>query len=172
MDWQLFFDTIIGWLANTGVKVVVALLALFISYRVITVLSRRIEKRLIGGRHKVDKTLTKTLVYVLSVSLKVLILICLIGYLGIDTSGLTALIASLGVCFGLAVNGAVSNIAGGVLILVTRPFRVDDVIEVDGFTGTVEDIRITHTKIRLEEKKVVFIPNGKLASASVINRSI
>lgn len=172
MDWDLVLNTVYEWLTHTGIKIVVALIVLGISFRVITVLTRRIEKRLVGGRHKVDKTLTKTLMYVLGVALKVAVVVSLIGYLGIDTSGLTALIASLGVCFGLAVNGAVSNIAGGVLIIVTRPFRIDDVIEVDGFKGTVEDVRITHTKIRLEEKKVVFIPNGKLAAASIINHSI
>ena len=172
MDWNLILNTVYEWLTHTGIKIVVALLLLGVSFRVITVVTRRVEKRLVDGKHKVDKTITKTLLYVLRVVLKVAIVVSLVGYLGIDTSGLTALIASLGVCFGLAVNGAVSNIAGGVLIIVTRPFRIDDFIEVDGFKGTVEDIRITHTKIRLEEKKVVFVPNGKLASASIINHSI
>lgn len=116
--------------------------------------------------------MTSTLMYVLRIVIKVLIVVCLVGYLGIDTSGLTALIASFGVCFGLAVNGAVSNIAGGVLILITRPFRIDDFIDAEGHSGTVEDIHITHTKIRTGDNKVIYIPNGTLSSGTVVNYSV
>ena len=103
--------------------------------------------------------------------LKCLVVVCLIGYLGIDTSGLTALIASLGVCVGLAVNGALANLAGGVLILVTRPFKVDDFIEGQGVSGTVADIHITNTKIITPDNKVVYVPNGTLANGNIINYS-
>jgi small conductance mechanosensitive channel len=157
---------------NTGIKIVIALLVLFISFRIITLVTRRFTKKLVNGKHKADKTIVSTLMYVLGVALKVVIVISLIGYVGIDTSGITALVASLGVCFGLAVNGAVSNIAGGVLILITRPFRVDDFIEAEGFSGIVEDIRITHTKLRTGDNKTIFIPNGKLSSGSIVNYSM
>jgi len=104
--------------------------------------------------------------------MKILVIICLIGYLGIDTSGLTALITSLGVCIGLAVNGALSNLAGGVLIIVTRPFRIDDFIEAQGFSGTVSEIHITNTKLITGDNKVVYIPNGSLSSGSIVNYSL
>lgn len=172
MDWDVIWNSIIGWVTNTGIKILIALILLIVTFRLTTVLTRKLEKKLLNGKHKIDKTLTSTLMYVLKIAIKVLIVICLIGYLGIDTSSLTALVASLGVCFGLAVNGAVSNIAGGVLILVTRPFRIDDYIEASGYSGTVEDIHITHTRIRTPDNKVIYIPNGTLSSGSVVNYSI
>ena len=92
-------------------------------------------------------------------------------YVGIDTSGLTALIASFGVCVGLAVNGALSNLAGGVLIIVTRPFKVDDYIEAQGVSGTVDEIRITSTKIITPDNKVIYIPNGALSTGTIVNYS-
>ena len=171
MDWNAIWQSILNWATNTGIKILVALVLLLVTFRLVTVLTRRLEKKLLEGKHKADKTLTSTLMYVLRVVLKILIVVCLIGYLGIDTSGLTALIASLGVCFGLAVNGAVSNIAGGVLILVTRPFRIDDFIEAEGYSGVVEDIHITHTRLRTGDNKVIYIPNGSLSADSIVNYS-
>lgn len=170
VDGQAVLDTLVNWLMTTGVRIVIALLVLFISFRIINKLGRKIEKN--REKHqKLDKTLVRTLVYVGKIALKIIIVVCLIGYLGIDTSGFTALITSLGVCIGLAVNGALSNLAGGVMILITRPFRIDDYIEAQGYSGTVEDIHITNTKLRTPDNKVVYIPNGTLSSGSVVNYS-
>ena len=144
---------------------------MIVAFRIVTVVTRRLEKKLIDGKAKVDKTLAHTLFYILRITLKLVIVVCLIGFLGIDTSGLTALIASLGVCVGLAVNGALANLAGGVMILITRPFKVDDFIEAQGHSGTVEDIRITSTRIRTSDNKVIYIPNGSLSSGTITNYS-
>ena len=113
----------------------------------------------------------KTLAYVLRIGLKIVVVICLVGYLGIDTSGLTALVASFGVCIGLAVNGAVSNMAGGVMIILTRPFKIDDYIEAQGHSGTVVDIHLTNTKLVTPDNKVIYIPNGALANGDIVNYS-
>ena len=171
MDWNQIWTTIVEWASNTGIKIIIALLLLFISFRVITLVCRRIEKKVLNGKRKADKTLTKTLLYVAKIVLKVVVVVCLIGYLGIDTSGITALIASLGVGVGLAVNGALSNFAGGALLLITRPFKVDDYIEVGDYAGTVEDIRMTQTRVRTPDNKVIYIPNGSLSTSSIINYS-
>lgn len=170
IDWQGVLDTIVGWSMNTGIKIVIALILLLVSFRLITWLTRRIEKRLINKK-KLDKTLVKTLFYILRIVLKIVVLTCLIGYLGIDSTGLAALIAALGVGIGLALNGALGNLAGGVLILITRPFKIDDFIEAGAYSGTVEDIRIVYTKIRTPDNKVVYAPNGPLSSATVVNYS-
>lgn len=162
-------DTVISWCLNTGIKILIALIILFVSFRIITRIARRIEKR--GESGKLDKTLMRTLAYIVNVGAKVVIIICLVGYLGIDTSGLTALVASLGVCAGLAVNGALSNLAGGVLIIVTRPFKIDDYIDAQGVSGTVEDIHITCTKLRTPDNKIIYIPNGSLANGNIVNYS-
>lgn len=162
-------DTVVSWALNTGVKILIALIVLLISFRIVTVIARKIEKK--GDKDKFDKTVMKTLAYIFSIGMRVVIVICLVGYVGIDTSGLTALVASFGVCIGLAVNGALSNVAGGVLIIVTRPFRIDDFIEAQGISGTVEDIHMVCTKLRTGDNKVVYVPNGALANGNIINYS-
>lgn len=169
MNWQAIIDTIVNWATNVGVKIIIALVVMFVSFKVINFLGRKIEKR--GEAKNSDKTIMKTLAYVLKLGLKVIVVVCLIGYLGIDTSGITALIASLGVCFGLAVNGAVSNIAGGVLIILTRPFKIDDYIEAQGYSGTVVDIHMTNTKLCTPDNKIIYLPNGTLANGNIVNYS-
>lgn len=170
MNWNNIWESILNWVMNTGIKIVIALVVMFIAFRIITVVARKLEKKN-EKKGKLDKTIARTLIYVGKVALKILVVVCLIGYLGIDTSGITALIASLGVCVGLAVNGALSNIAGGVLLLITRPFKVDDFIEVAGSTGTVEDIHICNTKIRTLDNKVIYVPNSVASTSSVVNYS-
>ena len=170
MEWfETLLNTLVNWATTTGVKLIIALVILLISFKIIKVVCRKIEKS--GAKKNADKTVMKTLAYALGLVLRVVVLVCLVGYLGIDTSGITALIASFGVCVGLAVNGALSNLAGGVLILLTRPFRVDDFIEAQGVSGTVADIHITSTKIITGDNKVVYVPNGSLANGNIINYS-
>ena len=170
MEWfETLLNTLINWATTTGVRLIIALVILLISFKIIKVVCRKIEKS--GVKKNADKTVMRTLAYALGLVLRVVVLVCLVGYLGIDTSGITALIASLGVCVGLAVNGALSNLAGGVLILLTRPFRVDDFIEAQGISGTVADIHITSTKIVTVDNKVVYVPNGSLANGNIINYS-
>ncbi len=173
VDWSAVlgtvWNTIVSWCLNTGIKIVIAMVILIVTFKIINSLSRRIEKRGEGG--KFDKTVMRTIAYIFRIGLKVAVGICLVAYLGIDTSGLTALVASFGVCIGLAVNGALSNVAGGVLILVTRPFKIDDFIEAQGVSGTVEDIHMVCTKLRTPDNKVIYLPNGALSSGNIINYS-
>lgn len=163
-------DAIINKVVSVGIKVAIALAILFISFKLINLLAKKLEEKL-HKKIKIDKTIFSTATYAIKILLKILVVVCLIGYLGIDTSGITALIASLGVGFGLAVNGALSNLAGGVLLLITRPFKIDDYIEAEGVGGTVEDIRITFTRLRTPDNKVVYIPNGKLSADTIVNYS-
>ena len=177
IDWGALWSKVTEWAMNSGIKVLISIIILIVSFKVINFLAKKIEKGMDkkekeGANGRTDKTLAKTLIYVLRIALKVLVVVCLVGYLGIDTSSITALIASLGVCFGLAVNGALGNIAGCVLLLITRPFRVDDFIEVDGYTGTVEDIHLCHTRICTLDNKVVYVPNSIASGASVVNYSL
>ena len=166
---KAILDTVINWATSTGIKVIIALILLLITFKIINRISRRIEKR--GENGKFDKTLSRTFAYIFKIAMKCIVAICLVGYVGIDTSGLAALVASVGVCVGLALNGALSNLAGGVLIILTRPFKVDDFIEAQGYSGTVEDIHIVCTKIRTGDNKVVYLPNGSLSSGSIVNYS-
>lgn len=174
MDWQQVWQTVQNWLTTTGIRVVISIVIMIVSFSLINWLSKKIAKRAdkkVESNKKIDKTIYRTLSYVAKVGLKVLVVIALIGYVGIDTSAITALLASLGVGVGLAVNGTLSNFAGGILILITRPFRDDDYIQACGYEGTVEDIRICHTKLRTTDNKVIYLPNGKLSTSEIVNYS-
>ena len=174
MDWEKVLQEIVNWLTTAGVKVIIALVLLVISFKIINAVAKKVEKaceKRCATNSKFDKTLTRTLGNVTKIALKIVVCAAIVGYLGLDTSGITALIASLGVGVGLAVNGTMSNLAGGVLLLFTRPFKDDDFIEACGYSGTVEDIFICNTKIITPDNKVVYIPNGKLSTSEVVNYS-
>lgn len=162
--------TIKEWAATSGLKLIIAVIVLIVAFRLINWLFRKLKNNA-DKAQKVDATLLRTALNVGKVAAKILVVIALVGYLGIDTSGLAALVASLGVCFGLAVNGALSNLAGGVLLLITRPFSVGDYISAQGYDGTVEDIRITCTKLATVDNRVVYLPNGALSSGNIVNFS-
>lgn len=170
MDFEAILASLASWALTVGIKLLVSLVVVYVGFKIVNALARRIEKA--GEKHNADKTIMRTVSYVFKIGMKLIVGVYVIGYLGINTSGITALIASLGVCAGLAVNGALSNLAGGVLIILTRPFRVDDYIEAQGYSGTVEDIHITNTVLRTPDNKVVYIPNGPLSSGAVVNYSL
>ena len=102
-------------------------------------------------------------------AIKFILLIIFVAYLGFETSSITAAIASLGVTIGLALQGSLSNIAGGIVLLVTHPYRVGDEIELDGNKGTVEDIKLFYTYIRKSDNTLVVIPNSTAANDEIIN---
>lgn len=170
MTRQEFFDFILSWARDAAIRIIVSIVVIFVSFKIINALARRIEKTF--QAHHSDKTIMRTVSYIFKVGLKTVILVCLVSYLGIDTTGLTALIASLGVGIGLAVNGALSNLAGGVLLIITRPFRIDDYIEAQGYSGTVVDIHITNTKLKTPDNKIIFLPNGQVSSGAIVNYSM
>lgn len=170
MNREALLNAIASFATTVGVKILISLAILLVSFKTINFAARKIEKS--SEKHHADKTVLRAAVYAFKIGLKLLIAISIVGYLGIDTSGITALIASLGVGIGLAVNGALSNLAGGVLIILTRPFRIDDYIEAQGFSGTVEDIHITNTKLRTPDNKTIYIPNGALSSGTIVNYSL
>lgn len=169
MDWEVLLQTVLGWITNVGIKIIIAVLIWLISFKIINKIAKKIEKK--GNKEPHDKTLMKVLAYIFKLGMKVIVIVSLIGYIGIDTSGIMALLVSAGAAVGLAMNGALGNLAGGILIIITRPFRVDDFIEAQGVSGMVEDIHVTNTKIRTPDNKVVYLPNGALSTGNIINYS-
>lgn len=167
--WNDFLNSLVTWVTTAGLRIVIALLVIFISFKIINKIARKIEKS--GDKGKLDKTLANVFAYIFKIALKCIVVISLVGYVGIDTSGITALIASLGLCVGLAVNGALSNLAGGILLIITRPFKIDDYIEAQGYSGTVEDIHLTNTRICTPDNKIVYVPNGALSTGTIVNYS-
>ena len=169
MDWNQLVSTVVSWLTTAGLRLLIALVILFVSFKIINVIARRIAR--IEEKGKIDKTVAHVLAYLFRIGAKIVVAVSLVGYVGIDTSALAALVTSLGVGLGLAVNGALANLAGGVLLILARPFRVDDFIETQGYLGTVEDIHITYTCLRTPDYKTVYLPNGALSTSTIINYS-
>ena len=169
IDFTESFNGFITDIAYSLVRVIVALAVLFVSFKLIRFLTRKIEN--LPRVRAADKTVSKILIYAVSLSLRALVILALISYVGVDTGGITAILASLGVGVGLAVNGTLSNLAGGFLIIITRPFKIDDFISAQGYDGTVEDIRIIYTKLVTPDNKVIYIPNGALSGGNILNYS-
>lgn len=164
------FSAFLSKALTAAIRLGISILVLIVSFKAINFIGKRIEKK--TDKVKLDKTLAKTFAYVFRLLSKTVVIICLVGFVGIDTSGFAALTVSLGAGIGLALNGALSNLAGGILIILTRPFRVDDFIEAQGYSGTVEDIHITTTKVLTVDNKVVYVPNGPLSSGTIVNYSV
>ena len=167
---QEFLETVIKWATTAGVKIIIALIIMFIAFKIINFVVKKISKKL-EANPKYDLTLTRTISYACRIGLKILVVVCLIGYLGIETSGISALIASVGVAAGLAINGTLSNLAGGIMIIVTRPFKIGDYISAQGTDGVVEEIKICYTKVITVDNKTVYLPNGALSTGTIVNFS-
>ncbi len=170
MSWDEIWQTIISWVLSTGIKLVITVVLMYVLFRIINLIGRRIMKRNEKTK-KFDYTTVKTTVYVGKIVAKCVVVAAAVSFLGIDTSSISALIASIGVTIGLAVNGALSNIAGGIIIAVTKPFKIDDFITVNGIDGTVTDIRLINVKLRTPDNKTVYVPNSAFPSNNIINYS-
>ncbi len=156
------------WMITEGVKVVLGLIVLYILCKIINVLSKKLEKSL--SKKKIDKTITITTISVVRKVLKVLLFICYLTYLGIETSAITGVITSIGLTVGLSLQGSLSNLAGGIILVILRPFKIGDWIEcADGTGGTVEKIELFFTQIVTGDNKLVMIPNSSLANGKIIN---
>ncbi|MCM1545766.1 MAG: mechanosensitive ion channel family protein [Clostridiales bacterium] len=169
VTWSEIWDTVVNWMTSSGIKIIIAILLLIVSFIIINAVTKGIYKRL--HRKGADETLSRVGTQTVRVILKVLVLVCLIGYLGIETASISAVIASIGVGISLAVQGTLSNFAGGVIIIVMRPFKIGDYITSNGQEGTVEDIKLFYTHIVTNDNKAVVIPNGSLANNVIVNAS-
>lgn len=122
-------------------------------------------------RRNVEPTLHSFLGSLLSVVLKVLLLVSVAGMVGVETTSFIAMIGAAGLAIGLALQGSLANFAGGMLILLFRPFRVGEYIEAQGVAGTVDQIQIFHTVLKTPDNKTVVVPNGNLSNGSIVNFS-
>ena len=166
-DWGL--PEVLQNFINKCIEVVVVFIVLLILCKIVDIITKRMKTKMI--KRNVEKTIIQVVYYLSNKIVKLLLLLMAIGFLGIDTSSVAGLITAAGLGISLAVQGTLSNFAGGILILFLRPFKVDDYIECQGTGGTVEDIRIFYTHLRTPDNKVVLIPNGSLIGGNVTNYS-
>ncbi|MBC3435651.1 MULTISPECIES: mechanosensitive ion channel family protein [Pseudomonas] len=149
-----------------GSRLLLALLTLAIGWWIINKLSARLGK-LVGLR--ADAALQGFISTLANIVLKVLLMVSVASMIGIETTSFVAAIGAAGLAIGLALQGSLANFAGGVLILMFRPFRIGDWIEAQGVAGTVDSIQIFHTVLRTGDNKTVIMPNGSLSNGIITN---
>lgn len=169
MNLNEYLLNLIEWITSAGIKLVVGGLVLFIGWKLIKRVVRLMKAFMV--RKNVDLTLSTFLESFVNIGLKIVLVICVIEYVGGQTTSLAAIIGSAGLAIGLALQGSLSNFAGGVIILMLRLFKVGDYIEGSGQAGTVEKIGIFYTNLLTPDNKVILIPNGNLSNGTVVNYS-
>lgn len=152
-----------------GLKLVAALATLVIGLYVVNIIRSFVLRML--DRSKVDPSLRSFLGSMLSMLLKILVYITALGVLGIEMTSFIAIMGAAGLAIGMALSGTLQNFAGGVMILLFKPYKVGDVIEAQGYVGAVKEIQIFITVLTTPDNKTVLIPNGPLANGSMINYS-
>lgn len=152
-----------------GLKVLAAILIYIIGAWLI----RKIKKILasIFERRKTDAAIASFVNSMTSIALTVMLIVITVGTLGIDTTSLAALLAGGGMAIGMALNGTVQNFAGGIMILIFKPFKAGDYIQAQGFEGTVTEVTIVSTKLTTVDNRNIIIPNGVLSNDTINNFS-
>lgn len=161
-----FFDVLISY----SPKLISAFIILFVGIYVIRFINRLVKKLMV--QRELDLTLSKFLADILNWVLRVLLFVTFISKLGIETSSFVAILGAAGLAVGLSLQGSLSNFAGGMLIILFKPFRVGDTIEAQGVIGTVTEIQIFVTKLISANNQTIFISNGILSNGIITNFSV
>lgn len=156
-----------SWAITEGIKVLVGVILLFILFKITNFFTRRFDKLL--NRKMIEPTIVRVVVPTTRRVVKFVLVLIFLDYLGIQTASITAAIASAGVAIGLALQGSLSNLAGGIVILVMHPYKVGDYVQCDGYEGTVTDIKLFYTYLKTGDNKVVVMPNGKVSNEHIVN---
>lgn len=152
---------------RAGERILIAVLVFIVGRFLISMLNKFIRRLM--DKRKVDisiKTFVKSLVNIL---LTILLIISVVGALGVETTSFAALLASAGVAVGMALSGNLQNFAGGLIVLLFKPYKVGDWIESQGVSGTVKEIQIFHTILTTGDNKTIYVPNGAMSSGVVTN---
>lgn len=162
-------DLVKDYLVPFGIKLVVAIVVLLLGRWVIKLIKKALTK--VMTRRKMDPSLSSFLMSLVSVLLTFLLIIAIVGILGVNTSSLVALLASAGLAIGMALSGTLQNFAGGVMIMLFKPFKVGDFISAQGYEGVVNEIQIFNTHVLTPDNKEVILPNGSLSTGAMTNFS-
>lgn len=169
MSFDDFITRIINGLVEFTIHLALAILVFYVGKFII----KRIYNILVAIfiRRNLDRSLSTFVLSLVRIVLYFILIVTVIGILGIETSSFLAIFASAGVAIGLALSGTLQNFAGGVLILLLKPYKIGDFIEAQGFSGTVKEIQIFSTIINTGDNKSIIIPNGPLSTSSINNYS-
>ena len=166
---SLITQQLLDFAIRAGERILIAVIVFIVGRFLISMLNRFVGRLM--DRRKVDisiKTFVKSLVNIL---LTILLIISVVGALGVETTSFAALLASAGVAVGMALSGNLQNFAGGLIVLLFKPYKVGDWIEAQNVSGSVTAIQIMHTLVTTADNKVVYIPNGAMSSGVITNYS-
>lgn len=169
ISWDVFLSKVVDLGTVYGSKIIAAVVVFIIGSWIIRRLNRIVG--IVMDKRHVEPSLATFVKSLVRITLNFLLVIILIGTLGIETSSFIALFASAGVAIGMALSGTLQNFAGGVMILLFKPFKVGDFIEAQGQSGSVKEIQIFNTVITTPDNKVIIIPNGGLSTGITKNYS-
>ena len=150
-----------------GERLLLAAVVFVVGRFLISIINKLVRKFL--DRRKLEVEVKSFLKSLVNITLIALLIVSIVGVMGLPTSSFAALIASAGVAIGMALSGNLQNFAGGIIILVFKPFNIGDFVECQGVSGTVEEIQIFHTILRSSDNKVIYVPNGALSSGVITN---
>ncbi|GAA4279866.1 mechanosensitive ion channel family protein [Gaetbulibacter aestuarii] len=159
-----------GLAVDYGLKIIGAIVIWIIGSWVIKHLLKGLRK--VMAKANYDESLQKFLVNLTKWGLKIVLIIVVLGTIGIETTSLAAVIAAAGLAVGLALQGSLGNFAGGVLIMIFKPFKIGDLIEAQGEIGVVKQIEIFTTKLTGLSNKEIIIPNGSLSNGNIVNYTV
>lgn len=168
-DFSVSSESILKIVTEYGPKLIGAVITLIVGFIVIGIVVGFVNKMM--TRRGVDPSLRPFLKSILSITLKVALIITVIGVLGVEVTSFVAILGAAGLAVGLALQGTLQNFAGGVMILLFKPFKVDDVIDAAGYVGKVNEIQIFNTILKTPDNKTIIIPNGQLSNSSMTNFS-
>ena len=163
-------SALIGYGTTFGKNLIAAILIFFVGRYVIKLITNLVKK-LLDKRETLDPSVKTFVESLVNVTLTVMLLIAAISALGVETTSFAALIASAGVAIGMALSGNLQNFAGGLMILLFKPYKVGDYIEIGGYQGTVKELQMFHTIILTVDNKTIFLPNSSVSSSSLTNYS-
>lgn len=166
---EKYVEQLTSMIVEYGPRLLGAIVVLLIGLQIIKIIVRNLNK--LFEKSNIDISLKPFLKSLISILLKVLLIISVMGMVGIEMTSFIAILGAAGLAIGLALQGSLSNFAGGVLILLFKPFKVSDVIVAQGHTGVVQKIDILYTHMTTFDNKEIIIPNGALANSDVINMS-
>jgi len=158
-----------GFVVTYGMKIIAAVVALVIGLWVINVMVKTLAKLM--EKKNIDPSLRGFINSLAGITLKIMLFITVIGMVGIQMTSFVAILGAAGLAVGMALSGTLQNFAGGVMILIFKPFKVGDFIEAQGYAGTVSEIQIFITVLKTPDNKTIIIPNGGLSTGSMINFS-
>ncbi len=165
------WKSILGAVPTLIFAIVVLILGLIVTRVSVKLVSKGLDKVKASKKNSLDDTVVKFVKQVVKIALYILLATIVLSILGIPSSSIVAVIGTAGVAIGLALQGSLSNVAGGFVLMVTKPFKIGDYIAVSGVEGTVEQISILHTQLVTGSNQAVFIPNGTAVGATIINNS-